>query len=97
MDQEFLLKAKEQGLSVVVTITLVVVFYWLVFSFINKREWSAQLKYTLVGFFLGIPFPSALLFGHGEVGPGSGIVILFPIVGIVAGYIIGSIKDHFSK
>ncbi len=83
-------------LTVLLVCTAVVIFYWITIGFVSRKKWSARGKVPLIGFLFTFPYLIPLFVG-GNSGPGSIIVVLFPIVAIIIGYIIGLIIDLSKK
>lgn len=82
-------------LTVILAVTAVVVFYWIAFSFIFKRNWAFRLKLSVSGFLLFAPL--LYVFLPGNDAPGSEIVIIYPVGAAIVGYILGLIFDSGRK
>ncbi len=64
------------------------------------RNWEKRNFYAFWLFILGTIILIWALYdlnNGNSAGPGSGLVILLPIIGAILGYILGSIVDFFNK
>ena len=94
------------AVSVVIAI-LGILFY--LFRFNTRSEGRMRFELSITFFFLPflifIPYLLGQFFKYfgfydypsGEMGPGSGIVFLFPVVGAIVGYVLGLIIDLFKR
>lgn len=64
-------------------------------KFFRKVNWPTRLKGLLVGFC--VPLIFVVFMFTNEVGPGSGIVLLFPLMGAIVGYVLGFIIGLIKK
>ena len=86
-------------LTVIFWVTVTLVFYAYSFRFISNRAWPLRAQISALGLVLGMPYIISFIWEiiRHEGNPGGGMVIIFPFIYAIGGYVVGLILDLIKK